>query len=42
MIDKLSVMRRDPKGKVAVPILLWLGGVPFGIVLLIWFFFFRG
>ncbi len=29
-------------GRVLVPALLWMAGVPFGIVLLLWFFFFRG
>lgn len=30
------------EGKVLVPALLWMAGVPFGVVLLLWFFFFRG
>lgn len=30
------------KGRIAAPLLLWVAGVPFGIVLLLWFFFFRG
>ncbi len=42
MIDKNSLMMPEPKGRVGVPLLLWLGGVPLGIVLLIWLFFFRG
>jgi hypothetical protein len=29
-------------GRVMVPALLYMAGVPFGIVLLLWFFFFRG
>jgi hypothetical protein len=29
-------------GRVAVPILLYLLGMPFGFVVLVWFFFFRG
>jgi hypothetical protein len=29
-------------GRVLVPTLLWFAGVPFTIVLLLWFFFFRG
>jgi hypothetical protein len=33
--DKLS-------GRVLVPALLWMGGLPLGIVILLWFFFFRG
>ena len=39
---KSSLTKRDPKGRVAVPLLLWIAGVPFGLVLLLWFFFFRG
>jgi hypothetical protein len=42
MNDKLKLMLRSPAGRVGVPILLWLGGVPLGLVLLAWFFFFRG
>ena len=30
------------KGRVAVPMLLWLAGVPFTLVFLLWLFFFRG
>jgi hypothetical protein len=30
------------KGRVAVPILLWVMGVPFTLVFLLWLFFFRG
>ena len=30
------------KGRVAVPMLLWFAGVPFGLVLVLWFLFFRG
>ena len=30
------------KGRVAVPILLWMAGVPFTLVFLLWLFFFRG
>ncbi|MFT3927160.1 MAG: hypothetical protein QM778_31735 [Myxococcales bacterium] len=29
-------------GRVLVPAVLWMAGVPFGLVLLLWFFFFRG
>jgi hypothetical protein len=38
-MDKLV---QSARGRVAVPLLLWAGGVPLGLVLLIWFFFFRG
>jgi len=42
MKNKFELLLRDPKGRVGVPILLWLIGTPLGLVLLIWFFFFRG
>jgi hypothetical protein len=29
-------------GRVAVPILMYMLGAPLGLVLLVWFFFFRG
>ena len=32
----------NQKGRVAVPMLLWMAGVPFTLVLLLWLFFFRG
>lgn len=39
--NKLIV--RDPQsGKIAIPLLLWVGGVPLSLVLLLWLFFFRG
>jgi hypothetical protein len=30
------------EGRVLAPALLWMAGVPFGVVLLLWLFFFRG
>ena len=42
MIEKAVRTLPAPKGRIGVPILLSLMGVPFGLVLLIWFFFFRG
>lgn len=39
-MNKLST--KEPKGRIGVPVLMWFAGVPFGIVLLVWFFFFRG
>ena len=30
------------RGRIGVPILLWAAGVPLGVVLLLWLFFFRG
>lgn len=37
-----KLMKQAPKGKLAMPMLLWIAGVPFGLVLVLWFFFFRG
>jgi hypothetical protein len=34
--------RERQSGKVLVPALLYLAGAPIGLVLLLWFFFFRG
>ena len=42
MRKQFELMRQDPKGRVAVPMLLWLAGAPLGVVLLVWLFFFRG
>jgi len=39
MNDKLQ---GRPGGKIAVPLLLAIGGVPLGLVFLIWLLFFRG
>ncbi len=35
-----SLQRRE--GKVLVPAILYIAGVPLSLVLLLWFFFFRG
>jgi hypothetical protein len=37
-----SLTTTNQKGRVAVPILLWMAGVPFTLVFLLWLFFFRG
>jgi hypothetical protein len=34
--------REQLEGRVLVPALLWIAGVPFGLVFLLWLFFFRG
>jgi hypothetical protein len=41
---KTSIERAKQKlsGRVLVPALLWMAGLPLGVVLLLWFFFFRG
>lgn len=33
---------KSQDGRVAAPILLWMMGVPGFLVILLWFFFFRG
>jgi hypothetical protein len=38
----VNTQMTDNKGRVAVPILLWLAGVPLFLVVLLWLFFFRG
>ncbi len=40
-MTKLTVENRQ-EGRVAVPLLLWIMGVPFSLVFLLWLFFFRG
>jgi hypothetical protein len=42
MKTQMVKVREKLEGRVLVPALLWMAGVPFGIVLLLWFFFFRG
>jgi hypothetical protein len=42
MTARLQKHRERLEGKVLVPALLWMAGAPFGLVLVIWFFFFRG
>ena len=32
---------RRQSGRVLMPALLWMAGVPFTVVLLLWYFFFR-
>lgn len=33
---------KDTHGRVAPPLILWFLGVPGGLCVLLWFFFFRG
>ena len=42
MKAQLSQTRKHLEGKVLVPALLWMAGAPFGLVFLLWLFFFRG
>jgi len=41
-MQKSLTTMENVKGRVAVPILLWMAGVPFTLVFLLWLFFFRG
>jgi hypothetical protein len=41
-MTNLTLQQNREKGRVAVPILLWVMGVPFSLVFLLWLFFFRG
>ena len=38
----IKEVNQRQEGRVLVPALLWMAGVPFGLVLLLWLFFFRG
>jgi lipid-A-disaccharide synthase-like uncharacterized protein len=39
---QIQKRREQLEGRILVPALLWMAGVPFGVVLLLWFFMFRG
>jgi len=41
-MSRLQQQRQRTEGKVLVPAILYLAGVPLSVVLLLWFFFFRG
>jgi hypothetical protein len=38
----MNNVKKAVGGKVLVPALLWLAGAPFGLVVILWFLFFRG
>ena len=40
--EVLMTIQKKVEGKVLVPALLWMAGVPFILVLFLWLFFFRG
>jgi hypothetical protein len=41
--SKIQLRRHEKQsGRVLVPAILYLAGVPLSVVLLLWFFFFRG
>lgn len=37
-----EIKRERQRGRVLVPAILWIAGVPFTLVLLLWLLFFRG
>lgn len=39
---QLQKFINNMNGRVAVPIIVWMLGAPLGLVILLWFFFFRG
>ncbi len=41
-MEQVKVDRTRREGKIVVPALLYLAGVPLGVVVLLWLFFFRG
>ena len=41
-VNNAMIATNHQKGRVAVPLLLWVAGVPFTLVFLLWLFFFRG
>ena len=42
MTSAIERAKQKVSGRVLVPALLWMAGLPLGFVLLLWFFFFRG
>lgn len=42
MKAQLRKHRETLEGRILVPALMWMAGVPFGIVFLLWLFVFRG
>lgn len=43
MSELTNIPAADPRaGKVLPPVILWMLGVPGGVCLLLWLFFFRG
>ena len=41
-IEAVKVFGKSMEGRILPPLILWMLGVPGGIVLILWFFFFRG
>lgn len=41
-MKQIQKIKNDINGKVAAPILMYMLGVPGFLVILLWFFFFRG
>ena len=38
----MNNIKKKIEGRVLVPALLWMAGAPLGLVIILWFFFFRG
>lgn len=38
----MKQIKENLSGRVLVPALLWMAGVPFGLVFILWLLFFRG
>ena len=42
LIEQATETVANEKGRILPPLILWMLGVPGGVVLLLWLFFFRG
>lgn len=42
MDRQIQIKRERESGRVLVPAILWMAGVPFTLVILLWLLFFRG
>ena len=38
----MNKIKEKVSGRILVPALMWWAGLPFGLVFLLWLFFFRG
>ncbi|HEX7481708.1 MAG TPA: hypothetical protein VF331_28135 [Polyangiales bacterium] len=41
-MTQIKKLQEATSGRVLVPALLWMGGVPIGLVFILWLLFFRG
>lgn len=42
MTSAIERAKKKVEGRVLVPAMLWVAGLPLGVVILLWFLFFRG